>query len=238
MARFTMIISITILLLIQFLTDLSAQQKWNTWFRATASYNISNKWQSDLEFQHRRQSTSGSDNPLYSKQLLSIRPWIYYHWKSFLDINLSPFAYYRSFPAINKEAAFAKLPITEYRTSAGFLFKIPIINRLRLTHRSLFEYRIFDESRNTIRAREGIGLKYLYNDKLRFFLQQEYLWNIHGVNRAYFFDQARSSFSVQKGFGQHVAIELGYLFVRKLPLQQAAAHHEHNLVFNTVLHFN
>lgn len=97
---------------------LFAQTKNDLWLRTTIDYTFKNpKFRIANELQYRLQDNQNQEfTP--EKLLVSYRNWFYYQANKSLKIAFSPFAYFKHYKTVVKEADIFAKPKTEIRFSA------------------------------------------------------------------------------------------------------------------------
>lgn len=213
----------------------TAQTNVNSWFRLTGHYRLTKRITGDFELQHRRQDDYSGNNPLRHNLLYSVRPWFYYSLHENVRIDVSPLAYYSLYSLTRESASIGKSPLGEYRNSLGINFKYPLASRLAVVSRSMVEYRNFTESASVLRFRQKLGLEYDLGSRYKMGIQHELLLNLVGTHSSHFYDHQRLSVFTNKKLSKYYGVELGYLFISRLPPKDATLRKEHNLYLNVTI---
>ncbi|MBX2924462.1 MAG: DUF2490 domain-containing protein [Chitinophagaceae bacterium] len=216
---------------------LNAQTHINTWFRMTGRYYFSEKWMTDIEWQHRRQQGYSSNNPFHNELLNSVRPWVYYSFNQNIRIDASPIAYYSLYSVIKNKEDAGKKPQSEFRSTLGVSFKQPVTKKLAIGSRIMTEYRNFSVGNDIVRGRARLSADYEINKHYKITLQGEELLNMSGTTPGHIFDHSRLSASVNKQFGKHYNVELGYIYISRLLPGDSFIRREHILFLNMIIDF-
>jgi hypothetical protein len=192
----------------------------NSWSRFALSQPITEKWRTELEFQHRRQNnTSQLSRNIFNENLLSsVRAWAHYQHKDNLSFSFSPFAYYWHNSIIVKEEDIQKPQVQEIRFSVAADLKDEVVKKLWLIDRTCFEYRDFQNTdTDFVRMRNRLGLRYEFNDKWNLTFYEEIFLNLKGAKPTNFFDHERQAFLINYKPTQQLRLETGYMFITRLP---------------------
>jgi hypothetical protein len=207
----------------------------NSWVRFSISQPISEKWRGETEFQHRRQNDYAQKNMnVFDEKLLSsFRTWIHYQHKDDLSFSISPFAYYWHNSIIVKLTDKEKPKIKEIRFSIAADLKHEIVKKLFLIDRTCFEYRDFRNSNeNIIRMRNRLGLRYEFTEKWNFTFYDEVFLNPKSSEPKHFFEHDRLAFLLNYKPIKQLRIELGYMFISRLPKDTDEFLHENNFLLH------
>lgn len=211
--------SLIFLLFLSFsLTTLQAQNHTNSWMRATLSIPVKEHFKVDTEIQHRRQNGFDNNN-LFDKNLtFSYRNWIHYQHNKGLKFSVSPFAYYSNYHIIHSEADEHANPNSEVRFSAATELNHEIVNKLHLVGRTALEYRIFEKHhKDVLRFRNRFGIQYYIDKNWKLVSSVEILVNLSGVPPTHFMDHNRFGGNVAYHPTPNIKLELGYLYISRLP---------------------
>jgi hypothetical protein len=211
--------SIILLLFIFFsLTNLRTQNHANSWMRATLSIPVKERFKIDTELQHRRQNGYQNNNLLDKNLAYSYRNWIHYQQNKGLKFSFSPFAYYSNYHIIRFEADEHANPNSEVRFSAATELNHEIVNRFNIIGRTALEYRIFEKHhQDGLRFRNRFGLQYKVSKEWKIVSFIEVLVNLSGVTPTHFMDQNRFEGNLEYQATPNLKLELGYLFISRLP---------------------
>lgn len=210
----------------------SQAQHLNSWLRATLIYRIDKQWSVDAEGQDRRQNALHTMNPFKESLLYSFRTWIHYRPDKTWAFSLSPFAWYSAYRIIETNSDYNSQPSQECRISATADFRRPIKAKLSLVSREALEYRMFVNNNKSLRLRNKVGLYYEFTTSFYTQATYEILLNVSACSNAYLFDHDRISLSTVYNAGSHCTIEIGYMYINRLPLIAEKRITENNLFLN------
>jgi hypothetical protein len=213
----------------------NAAHYFNSWYRITVGVAIKEKWRVDAEFNYRRQNDLGSQNPFDRHLLMAFRPWIIHRTNDRLTLAFSPFAYFRNYPIILREKDRLRKATNEFRFSAYADFQQPLARRFFSTSRFWVEYRLFEnEPKHVIRLRFRMGLRYDFSKKTSLQIFEEAFFNVSDFSKIHSFDHNRVF--TQFAYTPHpsIRLELGYIFVMRLPRTAIKAYPESNVVLNVL----
>ncbi len=204
----------------------------NAWFRTTLSIPLRAKLSFDNEWQHRRQNGYGNYNSLNKPLMWAYRSWIHFQANPSLRLSVSPLALFAHYTIIQKPTDELVRPTKETRFTAAAEIGNVIFRQFTLSNRAAVEYRILGKpAMHLIRLRDRIQLKLKMNDRLGIGLSYEYLMNIFGTTVQHYFDHTRSGFSIEYAISPSVRMDLGYLYVVRLPSKSDSKLFENNLLF-------
>jgi len=209
-----------------------AQTHYNTWFRTTVSVPAGKKITVDAEWQHRRQDGFTNSNMLNKNLLFSFRNWINYKYNKQVTFSLSPFAYFSNYHIIQKLSDETAAPSHEIRFSGALMVQNEFVSRFIFTGRTAIEYRLPDNSNNIIRARERLGLGYGFSSRYKLTVFNEVLVNVMGTTKNHFFDHNRIGIDVEYKPARLVKLDLGYIYIARLPLGNIDLLNEHDIFLN------
>lgn len=209
---------ILLLILLLSWTHVDAQNQTNSWMRATLSIPVKEHFIIDAEIQHRRQNGFNNDN-LFDKNLVfSYRNWVHYQRQPGIKFSLSPLAYYSNYKMIISQADADANPSSEIRFSGAMELKHQLGRQIDVSGRSAFEYRIFDGNQNDIlRFRNKLGLLYSISESWKMNAFMEILVNLSGTEMAHFLDHNRFGANVEYHPTKNIKLELGYMYITRLP---------------------
>lgn len=216
---------------------LFAQEHVNAWFRITSRYTLNDRITTDMEVQHRRQSSYNDHNPVSHPLMLSIRPWLYYRLNEDVQLAVSPLAWYRLFPIIEKPADVNGKYLTEYRSTIGISMKRKVNNNFTIGSRFMAEYRNFDRLPDILRVRARLGADYRFDRRYKLTIQEELLANLHGTPADHLFDHNRLGASITRQYSSDAWMELGYLYVNRLTPKNTELITEHNIFLHMGMNF-
>jgi hypothetical protein len=217
-----------------FAQTLSAQPHYNTWFRGTLNTPISPKLDFSAEFQHRRQSGPDKLNPMNHNLMVSYRTWMHYQYSSQWRLSVSPFAYFQHYKVIRQSVDERAAPSHEVRFSATAELQKRLTDRLYFVGRTATELRIFrgTEQPDILRLRNRPSLWYNVAPRVKLGIHDELMFNVGGAAKGHFFDQNRIGIDFGYELSRNLKVNMGYLFIHRLPLTATAAFQEHNLFLN------
>lgn len=217
--------------------DAIAQPHYNTWFRGTISVPAGKKIVLDAEWQHRRQSGFANSNMLSRNLMCSFRNWIHYKHNKRITFSLSPFASFYNYRIIQKRSDEATVPVREIRLSGAVAFQNQLTSDLSFITRAAIEYRIPENDPNIIRVRERLGLRYAFSSRGNLTLFDELLVNMTGTATSHFFDHNRIGADIEYEPWPDIKIDLGYMYITRLPLANTNILQEHNIFLNLSVHW-
>ena len=199
-------------------TKTVAQEHTNSWFRTTLSIPITEKIKTDLELQHRRQNDFESDNLLDKNLMYTFRTWMHYKQNKDVVYAISPFAYFSHYKIIQKESDAIAKPTNEYRFSASVELQHELANKFFIVVRTAIEYRVFEGSvENVVRLRNRFAFRYDINSNYSVVIGDEIFINASGTNKHHIFDQNRTSTNFSYKPNSAVKLEIGYIYISRLP---------------------
>jgi hypothetical protein len=207
----------------------------NSWVRFSLSQPITEKWRAEAEFQHRRQNDyAQKSTDVFDKNLLSsFRSWVHYQHKDDLSLSFSPFAYYWHNSIIEKDSDKEKPQLKEIRFSIAADLKHEVVKKLWLIDRTCFEYRDFQYTNaDFIRMRNRLGFRYEFTDKWNLTFYDEVFLNLKGAEPKNFFDHDRLAFLLNYKPTKQLRIEMGYMFISRLPKGKEEFLHENNFLLH------
>lgn len=231
------IILVTLPMMMAWPGFLLAQEHVNAWFRLTTRYVLNDRIMTDMELQHRRQSSYNDHNPVGHPLMLSVRPWLYYQLNEEMQLAASPLAWYRLFPIIVKPADVNGTYLTEYRSTIGISMKRSLNNDFTVGSRFMVEYRNFDRSPDITRIRLRLGADYRPDRRYHLTVQEELLANVAGAPAGHLFDHNRLGLSVTRQYTSNAWMELGYFYVNRLMPKNPDLIIEHNIFLHMGITF-
>lgn len=207
----------------------------NLWSRISVSQTISEKWGAEAEFQHRRQNNivARSENLLQENLLSSVRTWVHYHHREDMSFAVSPFAYYWHNPIIVSDSDKLKPQVQELRFSMAIDLKHEIIENLWLINRSAVEYRDFvNTNADFIRVRSRLGVRYEFSNQWNLTVFDELFLNLKGAQTIHIFDHDRLAFLLNYKPTKDIRVEIGYIYISRLPRNTDEFLHEHNFLLH------
>lgn len=213
-------------------------QHTNGWLRGTAGWALGRNRRTEGELQGRWQSRLNNANPVQEKLLFSYRHWLYYNHSESLRFGISPFAYYNLYRIIQDSSDLDRPPTKEYRLTISTELRHRLLGGLFATDKTMLEYRMFDLSADILRLRNKLGLEYVIRNAFKAKLSHEVLLNAAGTSKSHFFDHERTSLSAEYKPTPTLAIEVGYIHARRLPLTAENTVAENNLFINLVFTVN
>lgn len=212
---------------------LQAQHHYNAWFRSTLSVPIDEKFKVDNEFQHRRQNGFDNENLFEKNLMFTYRNWVHYQHSEDVKFSVSPFAYFSHYKIIQKQTDEIVSPISEIRFSTAVEWQHEILKKFYIVDRSAVEYRIFDNNQTDItRLRNRFGFRYDFAEKLNLGIFDELLFNLSGTSQYHFFDHHRLGLNVEYRVIPTVKMDLGYMYISRLPLINTTKLYENNFYLN------
>lgn len=210
--------------------DIKAQIHYNSWFRGTISYPLSEKIKVETEFQHRRQN--GYENKfMFDKNLMyTFRTWLQYQHNENVKVSLSPFAYFSNYKIIQQKVDERADPNHEIRFSGAIEMQQRIFRQLYLVDRTGVEYRLFEKTSNIVRFRNRIGLDYALNKKMRIGIYDELFFNMRGSSAGHFFDHERIGSHFEYKITPTLKIGISYIHISRLPITSEEKLYENNLM--------
>lgn len=222
-----------LILEVAFFINAYSQTTNNSWLRGTLRYEIDERLNTDIEFQHRRQSGLDSKVPFKHDLLLSFRNWTGYRFNKELKLSVSPFGYFRHYKLVNDDGPFRSVPSTEKRFSIALLWQKNLGKGFQFVNRGAAEYRIFDNRTGDIfRMRDRLGIRYGLVDKLSVMVYNELLVNAVGRGNGNFVDHNRIGAQMEYTFLPQFVFRLGYLYIDRLPLNGETWLQENNMSLN------
>ncbi len=212
---------------------IQAEPHYNAWFRSTLSVSPHAKFKLDAEWQHRRQNGYNNSNMLDKSLLLSYRTWVHYQHNEGIVFSISPIAYFSNKSIINKPLDEDASYRNEIRFSAAATLQHKLLEKLHIVDRAAIEYRIFEHVQpNITRLRNRLGLKYDFSEKIKLSVYEELLVNLSGTTPDHFLDHERLAVQVDYTLSPHLKIDIGYLHINRLPLNNPSKITEHNIFLN------
>ncbi len=235
-----MVIFKSILLIVLLLGPLKmqAQDHLNSWMRATLTIPVKERFKIDTEFQHRRQNGFNNTNLLDKNLVFSFKNWVHYQHQSGVKFSISPFAYYSNYKMIISQADADANPTSEIRFSGAMELKHQLGRKLDVSGRSALEYRIFDgNQKDILRFRNKVGLLYNINEPWKMNAFMEILVNLAGTEMAHFLDHNRYGTNVEYHPTKNIKLELGYMYISRLPKINVQKIGENTLFLNFTYRF-
>lgn len=212
---------------------LKAESHNNLWLRGTLTYVQSEKLRIETEFQHRRQNGIGNRNLLDKTLLYSYRNWIRYRHNKTVHFSVSPFAYFANYRVIRKLPDVDAEPRKEIRFSAAIDLQHEILKNLYISNRNFVEYRLFTHGeQDIVRYRNRIGFRYDVGKKIKLSIYDEILLNVTGVAKEHLFDHNRAGIHLEYSILPNFKMDIGYMHISRLPLNNMDMLTENNFVFN------
>lgn len=205
-----------------------AQVHHNLWLRTTLLGSVAPKCKLGLELQHRRQDEAGGDNPLAYNLLYSVRPWLLVQYRPSLRVEISPISFFRINSPVNAPTDVQRPPQLEYRSTVALQIQKSIGKGPSLIIRPALEYRMLEHHTDILRFRTKFQLQQKINTKLSVFGYEELLLNVLGTPVAHLMDQNRVCGGLQWKPGKHTSVELGYIYLSRLPATGDLMATEHN----------
>lgn len=197
------------------------------WGRLTLRLPVNDRWTTDGEVQHVRQSGYAGNTPFDYPLMFSYRQWLHYRPGNKTTISLSPFAWFRLSPLVRSSTDRSLPQVDEFR------FTVAVKREVRLSHnfaaegRSAVEYRLFP-GQDIVRWRNRAALKYRLNNSWLLMPSAELLLNMHGARKNQIFDQWRGGFDVAHALaGTRLTASAGYVYISRLPTSASATTSEH-----------
>uniref|UniRef100_UPI004049A89F DUF2490 domain-containing protein n=1 Tax=Flavobacterium sp. TaxID=239 RepID=UPI004049A89F len=217
---------------------IQAQSHQNSWFRATVRIPVSQKFNTDLEGQHRRQNDLDSHNPLDKNLFYSFRTWLFYKQNNNIEWGFSPFAYFSSYKTIRTTNDVWASPASEYRWTASINLNSPITDKLTLQDRTMVEYRVFEQPiKPTVRLRNRLLLQFAFNGNQSISAGDEILLHVAGVEPTHLLDHNRLFAQYAHKFKGGFKLELGYIYISRLPKNNTELLFDSNWVCNLTYSF-
>lgn len=211
-----------------------AQEHYDAWFRITLSVPVISRISADAELQHRRQNGMGN-NDLFNKNLtISGRGWLHYRVKENMRLSFSPIAYFSNYRLIQTYDDEKKAPSGEYRISAAAELSRNISEKVHLLARPAIEYRVFEHTNNLLRGRVRLQIRADVHAKVSLDAYEEVLCNIVGADMDHIVDQNRLCADIEYRIFKDVKVNMGYMRLRRQPMDAFVATTENNLIVNVV----
>lgn len=212
---------------------LPAQPHYNAWFRATSSVPVANKLKIDNEFQHRRQNGFDNTNMFDKNLMFTFRNWLHYQHNKKVKLSVSPFAYFVNYKIIQKQADETVKPNKEVRFSLALSTQHLILKKTYVVDRTIIEYRLFQGNQpNLVRLRTRLGFRYDFTEKIQLSFSDEVLLNIAGTTYEHLFDHNRVGFDLEYGILPGLKLDMGYLYIVRLPTKSTTKLYENNFFIN------
>ncbi|MDD3005055.1 DUF2490 domain-containing protein [Flavobacterium sp.] len=217
---------------------LYAQTHYNTWFRTTLSVPVGEKFKIDNEVQYRSQNGFENTNGFDKKLMIAYRNWLFYQPNKDVKFSISPFAYFSNYKIIQTKTDETAKPQNEIRFSAAVEIQQSIVNKVNLVNRTAIEYRMFENNQTDItRLRNRLGLKYALSEKIKFSVFDELLVLPSKTAELHFFDQNRMGVSLDYKLFSNLKVDIGYLYMDRLPVTSTNKIHENNIFMNVMYRF-
>ncbi len=216
-----------------------AQMHNNAWVRTTLGFSATKKIKIDTELQHRRQNGFENSDILNKNLLFSARTWIHYQYKTWFRLSASPFACYRHYkPIINKSDELAS-SAKELRFALAAELRPKITKKIALLYRLSIECRLLNNYPSSIvRLRNRLGLQYTIHQKLKMVVYDEFFMNAWGAIREHIFDHNRIAMGFEYEVRPKLKLEMGYMYIIRLPLQAGNLLYENNVFLNVAYTIN
>lgn len=212
---------------------LKAESHNNLWLRGTLTYIPAEKFRVETEFQHRRQNGIGNKNLFDETLLYSYRNWIRYRHNKTVHFSVSPFAYFANYRVIRKSTDIGADPRREIRFSAAIDLQHEILKNFYISNRNFVEYRLFTQGeQDIVRYRNRIGFRYDIGKKIKLNIYDEILLNVTGVTKEHLFDHNRAGIQFEYSILPNFKMDIGYMHIARLPLNNMDMLTENNFVFN------
>lgn len=209
-------------------------QHLNSWNRATLTVPIAPKWSTGAEVQCRRQNGLDSDNPFQYNLLYSYRHWVNYQAGKNVRIMVSPFAWLRSYKAINNTGDYTAAPGDEYRFTLAAEWKYAKPGAYQLMLRPAVEYRDYVGKENEMRYRLRQTVRRKVNTLITLQAYAELFYTGKTKSTFQYYDQSRYALSaywqITKGFN----VETGYMYCSRQNISSHKTQSEHDLVINMI----
>lgn len=222
----------TVVMVLSLSQGLMAQNHENTWFRVNIGFPIAQKWKMEVDFHHRRQNGYGSENALDKNLMNTIRIWAHHPINSHFKFSISPFAYFTNYKIIQNPGDEMAEPKREIRLSTALEWQYPVNRKTALIDKMGLEYRIFDQNPDVTRWRNRLGARYAITPKLKLGMYDELFCNLAGVKSGHFFDHNRLGPLLEINALPHLKLDIGYLYIVRLPASSPATFHENNFLIN------
>lgn len=210
-----------------------AQPHYNSWFRGTVRFPVSERTFIDAELQHRRQNGYQNASMFDKNLMFTFRTWVQYAASKKVTLFISPGALFSHYRIIQQPADENVHPVRETRFSAGAEFKVPVYNRLFMLYRPAAEYRVFNNSqRNITRVRNRLGLRHEFKQQTSIMLYDELFVNTSGAGSEHFFYHNRIGFNLSYSVRPNIKIDIGYIYINRLPLTGEETLNENNFLLH------
>ena len=209
-----------------------AQHHANAWFRASVKVPVGAKFMLDNEFQHRRQNGIENHNMFERDLLYSYRNWVKYQHKEDLAFSISPFAYFKHYRMVQNHADLSAAPLHEWRFSAAVDMQHELFPHFFIVDRIALEYRTFESNPGIMRLCNKFGLRYEILPSQHIAVHDEHILNLLGTPVDHFYDHERLTVDVEYQVISGLKMNLGYMFLSRLPQNSKHRIHENNLFFN------
>ncbi len=212
---------------------LCSQSHINSWFRTTVSYPVNKKITGDIELQHRRQNGYDNTNLFDQRLMFTFRTWIHYHHNKDIRFSISPFAWFEHYNIIQSPTDEFKRPMNELRLTTAMDLQHELFKNFHITDRNALEYRHFNNDQSgIIRLRNRLGVRHRFSEYISIGIYDELLFNITGVSKDHFFDHDRRGLTIEYTLSPALKIDMGYLHIRRLPLNHTEPLNENNMMMN------
>lgn len=209
-----------------------AQHRYNAWFRSTLSIPVGDKIIADNEFQHRRQSGFDNENLFDENLMFSYRHWVHYQHSENIRFSVSPFAYFKHYRIIQNHSDETAKPNSEVRFSMAMELQHQLLERIYLVNRTAVEYRVFNNQKDITRLRNRLGVYFGFTERMTAGIFEEPLANITGVTHKHIFDHNRIGVNLEYKIVPNLKMDLGYMYISRLPLSSTTMLHENNFYLN------
>lgn len=164
--------------------------------------------------------------------MFSFRNWIHYQYSKNVKLSISPFAYFSGYKIIEKQQDESFKPNSEIRFSVAAEIRRPMSQRFFIVNRTALEHRMLENSNDIMRLRNRLGLQYKVSTMLKLSVQDELLINVAGTNIGHFYDHNRMAIEIEYSISGSLKINMGYMYITRLPLNDINALDEHDIFVN------
>lgn len=165
--------------------------------------------------------------------MFSFRSWVHYRYNKSLKLSVSPFACFSNYRIIQLKPDETAKPLKEIRFTLAAEWQQAIYGKNHLVFRSALEHRNIESlSSPVLRFRNRIGYKYRLSEKASPGVYNELLLNVSGLNHMHLFDHNRTAATLEIKLSKQAKLDVGYIYIYRLPLNRNSHVREHNLFFN------
>jgi hypothetical protein len=216
----------------------STAHRFNAWFKGVVNTNISTKWNIANELQYRRQNNYDNSNPFSRPLLYSYRAWVTYAVNGSVSVAVSPFAYFRHEPVLQKFGDEFHLHTDELRFAAAIDLSKKLNSRIHFQDRVSVEERLLSNDVDRLRMRNRLSARYDVSRKVGFRVSEEIFLNTINVDASHIFDQHRLDCLLIYSVSDQLRIETGYLNNTRKPANASAFLYESDFIFNLFYSFS